>query len=342
MEKRITNVWGSGWPEPHSVQITTRGKRGPGDLVVSGGSKASNTELKVRVLASLARAGMRPACQVEVEVLNAPSSASLDLATLLQVLPLCEGAPELDPALVDSTAFVAELGLGGQLHPVRGLVGILEAYVARGITRALVAPSDAADAVRVDGCEVYTAADVNDVLAYLRGEQLCPSQEATRLYRELSTPESIPLPPALQQAASAIAGGRSMLWTGVGNGGTLAAREAARLMRAPNPKQALDIARVYSAAGMGNDAIRRPFRAPHHTVSMGAMLGTHSRPGEVQLARHGVLVLDQVHEFSMAVIRELHRADLSEVTIVATIPEDAKVRPHVAEFLLSLERRNVA
>ncbi|HKJ08983.1 MAG TPA: YifB family Mg chelatase-like AAA ATPase [Gammaproteobacteria bacterium] len=210
--------------------------------------------------------------------------------------------------------FLGELALSGELRPVRG--ALPAAVQAHGSGRRLVVPAEnACEAALVSDATVYGAGHLLQVSAHLCGRQaLAPAAEPDW------TAAASPLPDladvrgqqrarrALEVAAS---GSHSLLMVGPpGTGKTLLASRLPGILPALEQEQALEAAAVRSVSGQGLTAAdwrRRPFRTPHHTASAVALVGggSHPRPGEISLAHHGVLFLDELPEFDRRVLEVL-------------------------------------
>ena len=208
--------------------------------------------------------------------------------------------------------FAGELALTGELRPVRGALAM--ALATRAVKRQLVLPvQSAAEAALASGVETLGATSLLDVCAWLAGQT------------SLVTPESNPNPPVPDypdfvdvkgQAATkralevAAAGGHSVLMAGPpGTGKSMLAARFPGILPAMNEDEALEAAAVQSLNGgfRFEHWRRRPFRSPHHTASAVALVGGggNPRPGEISLAHHGVLFLDELPEFSRQVLEVL-------------------------------------
>jgi magnesium chelatase family protein len=202
-----------------------------------------------------------------------------------------------------------ELSLKGGLVPTPGVLAVAAAAARAGMEGVVVPWGNAAEAALVDGLEVVAPRSLTDVVGFLRGSwQPGPSPP--------------PPPPAVRGATVdfaevrgqaearralelAAAGGHNVLMVGPpGAGKTMLARRLPTILPAMTRQEALEVTRLHSVAGLlraGEGLVdARPFRSPHHTVSPAGLLGGGSgsiRPGEVSLAHHGVLFLDEVTEF---------------------------------------------
>src|SRR3989344_2456224 len=317
-----------------SVTVEVHLASGLPNLSIVGLPEAAVKESKDRVRAALLNARYEfPARRITINLAPADlpkEGGRFDLPIALGILA---ASGQLTNKDLDKYEFVGELALTGKLRPILGALTV--ALKARANGRALLLPSaNAAEAALAGDVTVYGAKHLLDVAAHLSGERLLTSQAPTM-------PESddgqIPdlhdvrgqhhAKRALEIAA---AGGHSLLFIGPpGAGKTMLASRLPGLLPRLTDQQAIETAAIQSLHKRFHPKHwrRRPFRAPHHTASAVALVGggSNPRPGEISLAHHGVLFLDELPEFDRHVL-EVLREPLESGSI--TISRAA----HQAEF----------
>lgn len=239
--------------------------------------------------------------------------SGLDLAIAIGLLVVQEVIPQES---VDRFAFLAELGLDGSLRSVPGLVPLVAAIDDRQV---VVAESAHASASLVSGDRVVGATSLLHVVECLRDSG---SWAAPRLEGVVDVPhEVVDLADVRGQLAArraleiAAAGAHHLLMVGPpGAGKSMLARRMPSIMPPLDAEQSLQSTIIHSAAHVampsGGSVSQAPFRAPHHSVSLTAMVGGGTaslRPGEISLATNGVLFLDELGEFAPSVLDALRQ-----------------------------------
>jgi magnesium chelatase family protein len=306
---------------------------------------ASVRESRDRVRSAIRNSGFSfPAHRITVNLAPADvrkAGSSFDLPIALGVLA-AQGIVERRE--IDDLILLGELSLDGSVHPARGVLPIAAAARRGGAAGLLLPAPNASEAAIVSGLTIYPVSSLADAVRALNEPASIastppPSPPPQAPLRELSDLADVRGQPLARRAIEiACAGGHNVLAVGPpGAGKTMMARRVPGILPPLTFDEAVDVTAVHSVAGLLSPGAglvsQRPFRAPHHTISDVALIGGGSqpRPGEVSLAHHGVLFLDEMLEFSRHVL-EVLRQPLEERAV--TIARAARTAVFPARFML--------
>lgn len=253
---------------------------------------------------------------------------------------------QLKKSSLEEYVLMGEMSLDGSLHPIKGVLPIAIHARSKGVKAFLLPCENAQEAAIVDRLDVIPVRNLREAVDYLNGEsELIPVAKNTRqLFSKAQNDLGDDFSDVKGQVAAkralevAAAGGHNVLMVGPpGSGKTMLARRLSGILPPMNLNEALETTKIHSVAGiLGKNAsllARRPFRSPHHTISDAAMVGggSYPQPGEISLAHHGVLFLDELPEFKRGVL-EVLRQPLEERRV--TVSRTKQTVEYPANFML--------
>jgi magnesium chelatase family protein len=296
-------------------------------FTIVGLPDAAVRESRERVRSALRNSGFQyPGHRITVNLAPADvrkAGPGFDLTIAAAILAATGQLPRV---VVDNYAMAGELALDGAIRSAPGALAMAEGARGLGLRGVAVAPTDASQAALVGGLEVVPVEHVAQLRELAEGgiEPVARTEPPDQLDGDLPDLADLRGHPALRRCLEiAAAGAHSLLLIGPPGGGkTLALQRLPSLLPPLSPNEVVEVTRIAGICGEDcGPRMRRPFRAPHHTVSGRALVGggTPPRPGEVTRAHRGVLFLDELGEFRRDALEAL-RVPLEdgEVTVTRT------------------------
>lgn len=241
-----------------------------------------------------------------------------DLAIAVAILAASE---QIEGKSYKDYVMIGELSLDGTLRHIKGVMPLLISALQAGYKKFIIPSANAEEASYVDGCEIYALDNLKSVVELLRGEQEHKPLTTKRFVNNSAFNKyNVDFSEVKGQFVAkraieiAVAGGHNIIMIGPpGAGKTMMAKCVPTIMPDMSFEEAIEVTKIHSIAGVLDSSkgivSRRPFRTPHHTATMPALIGggANAKPGEVSLAHNGVLFLDEMPEYQRKTLETLRQ-----------------------------------
>lgn len=329
----------------YAVDVETDINSGLPGYDMVGLASTATKESKERVRSAIKNSGFQyPAKRIIVNLAPADTKKEGPTFDLPVALGIMAATGQIENKYYKQFVIIGELSLDGELRHVNGIMPLLISAMQAGHRKFIIPSANAREASFIEGIDVYALPTLRDVVEMLSGVAYEKVQTSTYESACVSHGYGVDFADVKGQSVAkraleiAVAGGHNALMIGPpGAGKTMLAKCVPTIMPEMTFEEAVEVTKIHSVAGILDGSVgivtTRPFRTPHHTTTVPALIGggAKAKPGEVSLANHGVLFLDEMPEYSRHALETLRQPLEDRKVTVARVQQTTE---YPANFML--------